>query len=183
MYISFKTGQQVKVNEKHYDFNLDLAHRVSSQSKDADTKVGCVVTDEDFVLISSGYNGPNRQADDEHFNFTRKEVPLTLFGNYEHLGLKDEKRILAKHPFMIHAEINALVNCTNRKSFKDSIVFVTHYCCTTCFNTLIQSKVKRIVMDDNKHSAFDSMLPEILFLMENSKLPEDFVLIRKNLQI
>lgn len=179
-YQNIITGEFITVPEKHYDFNLAMADMVAQKSKDENTKVGCVVTDENFVIISTGYNGPNRKAFDTNFNFSREPKKVSLMRNYPHLDLVNCSFVLEKHSFMMHAEINAMVNCTNRNAMKDSIVFVTHYTCTPCLNTLIQSGVKRIVVADNKHSAYQMMLPQILYLMENSLLPPDFFLVQKN---
>lgn len=177
-YISFKTGLEVFVDNKHYDFNLNMANIISTQSKDQGTKVGCVVTDNNFVIISTGYNGPNRSADDSEYNFSREPKKYFFYREYKHLGLTDTFFMVKKNPYMIHAEMNAIVNCTNRNAMKDSIVFVTHYCCTNCLNTLIQAGVKRIVVDNKAHSAFQETLSELIFLVENSRLHDDFLLIR-----
>lgn len=178
-YQNIITGEFVTVPEKHYDFNLAMAEMVAQKSKDESTKVGCVVTDENFVIISTGYNGPNRKAFDQYFNFSREPKKQSLMKQYPHLDLKDCSFIIEKNTYMLHAEINAMVNCTNRNAMKDSVVFVTHYTCVNCLNTLIQSGVKRIVVADNKHSAYQLMLTQILFLMENCLLPPDFFLIQK----
>ena len=169
MYIDIMTGEEVKVNEKQFDFYIDMAYMFASKSKDEGSKVGCVVTDSNYVVITSGYNGPNRDADDKYFNFTRTVKKQMLMKRYEHLGLESHEVSVDKNSFMIHAEMNALVNCSNRNNMKDSIVFVTHYCCTTCLNTLIQAGVKKIVVADNKHSAFVQTLPSLLFLLEKSR--------------
>lgn len=177
-YKNIITGCDVSVPVKHYDFNLNMASMVAQKSKDEYSKVGCVVTDENFVIISTGYNGPNRMANDRSFNFTREPKVKYLTNNYSHLGLDINSFVLEKNTMMLHAEINAIVNCTNRNAMKDSIVFVTHYTCVNCLNTLIQAGVKRIVVADNRHSAFLEMLPQILYLMENCSLPEDFFLVQ-----
>ena len=179
-YQNIITGCDVSVPKKHYDFSLNMAACVATKSKDEFSKVGCVVTDENFVIISTGYNGPNRMARDMCFNFTRTPKLKVLQNRYPHLDLDFSTLNLEKNTMMIHAEINALVNCTNKNSMKDSIVFVTHYTCVNCLNTLIQAGVKRIVVEDNKHSAFKDTLPQLLYLLENSSVPEDFFLVHKN---
>lgn len=178
-YYNFLTNAEVRVNTKQYDFNLEMAEKLSTRSKDQNTKVGCIITDVDSVIVSSGYNGPNRHAFDSYYNFTTTEKETVLREHYKHLGVVDRKIKLSKNPFMIHAEMNAILSCSDKKSLDGSIVFVTHYCCVNCLNSLIQSKVGRIVMCDKKHSKYAEMLPDILFLLENSEIPRDFILVQR----
>ena len=178
-YYNFLTNNEVNVNTKLYDFNMEIADKLSTRSKDENTKVGCVITDKDSVIVSSGYNGPNRHAFDSCYNFTTTDKYVVLAAQYKHLDLPNRSIVLKKNPFMIHAEMNAILSCTDKKSLEGSIVFVTHCCCISCLNSLIQSKVGRIVMGDRKHSKYTEMLPDILFLLENSEIPRDFILIQK----
>lgn len=177
-YMNLLTGNEVIVKTQHYDHAIEQAVLASKKSKDKFSKVGCVVTDKNFVTISTGYNGPNRKAVDERFNFDRTGRVGLLTREYNHLNITDKRFTLLKNPFMVHAEINALVNCTNRNAFNDALVFLTHYTCVSCLNTLIQANVRQIIVQDNKHSAYQEMLPELLYLLENSKIPENFYLVQ-----
>ena len=176
-YIDIITGREVSVPVKHYDFQLDLAHFQAKRSKDEDTKVGCVITDNNMFEVSMGYNGPNHKAKDNYFNMSRTPQKSTFKNDYSYLGL-DRNVTLNKHPFIIHAEMNAIMKCTNVDKLKGSIAFVTHHTCTTCLNTLIQAGVGRVVVDDNRHSGYTQMLPEILYLLENSDVPNGYYIVR-----
>jgi len=107
------------------DYFLGLAKVVSQRSHDVQTQHGCVITDKNNRILGLGYNGFPRGLDDKLLPNTRPD----------------------KYPWMIHAERNALSNCTIRPD--DGIAYVTGQCCNDCIMALWQEGVKKVVMTTN----------------------------------
>jgi len=104
---------------------MDMAWHVSTWSKDNSTKVGCVITDEENTIKSLGYNGHPRNLNDE---------------------VKERNERPEKYMYVVHAEINAIVNATrNGVSLKDSIMYCTYFPCNECAKAIINSGIKAVV--------------------------------------
>ena len=102
---------------------LELAHVISTWSKDPSTQVGCVIVRPNRTIVSLGFNGFPRGVED------------TL----ERLGDK-----LFKHECVVHAEENALLTA------RESVFGYTLYCspvmpCSRCAAKIIQAGIKRVV--------------------------------------
>jgi len=125
------------------NYFLGLAKVVSQRSHDVQTQHGCVITDSNNRILGLGYNGFPRGLSDEFLPNTRPD----------------------KYPWMIHAERNALSNCTIRP--ENGIAYVTGQCCNDCIMALWQEGVKKVVMtkqhgthlfDDNAQKIFDTFV-------------------------
>lgn len=104
---------------------IRLAKEVSIWSKDPSTKIGCVIVDNNRKLIGTGYNG----------------FPQ---------GISDDERLCEKHlklPLIIHAEMNALLNCLDSgTSVKNAHMYIFGLPpCSECTKHIIQSGIKRVV--------------------------------------
>lgn len=103
--------------------HLMMAIIVAMRSDDAQTKCGCVLTTADHTILSTGFNGFVRGAD------------ASLLPN-----LRPEK-----YPFMIHGEMNALLNCARMgKSTINGIAYISGQPCVHCTQSLIQGGIKSI---------------------------------------
>jgi dCMP deaminase len=120
------------------NYFLGLAKVVSQRSHDSQTQHGCVITDKDHRILGVGYNGFPRDLPDHLLPTTRPE----------------------KYPWMIHAERNALSNCTIRP--ENGIAYVTGQCCNDCIMALWQEGVTTVFME-KKHGThlFDEKQQEI----------------------
>lgn len=105
---------------KHEVF-MNIAEEVSRLSHDKHTKVGCVITDQEYRIISTGFNGLPSKWTDSIEKFL--ERPL-------------------KYTFMSHAESNCIHNA--KRDLEDSIAFITHYPCIGCLIDMWQSGVKTV---------------------------------------
>lgn len=115
-----------------------LALVASQRSHDIQTQHGCVITDSSNRILGIGYNGFPRNLNDELLPKVRPE----------------------KYPWMIHAERNALSNCTIRP--ENGIAYVTGQCCNDCIMALHQEGVKKVVMINNHGThLFDDTQKEI----------------------
>ncbi len=104
---------------------LDLCDVVAGWSKDPSTKVGAVITDNDNRVISVGYNGFPRKADDK--NKERYERPL-------------------KYRWTEHAERNAIYNAAKiGVSTDEATMYIRWFPCTDCARGIIQSGIKKLV--------------------------------------
>lgn len=104
------------------NYFLCLAKLASCRSHDIHTKHGCVITDFNNRILGVGYNGFPRSLPDSELPTTRPE----------------------KYAWMVHAERNALANCTQRP--ENGIAYVTGQCCNDCTISLWQAGVKEIFM-------------------------------------
>jgi dCMP deaminase len=106
---------------------LGSAHHIAMWSKDPSTKVGCVIVDDDRVIVSTGYNGLPRGVDDSRLE--RMARP-------------------AKYLWTSHAEENAVAQAARTGGvLSGSTAYVTHQPCARCARILIQAGVRRIVVD------------------------------------
>ena len=107
------------------NYFLGLAKVVSQRSHDIQTQHGCVITDKNHRILSLGYNGFPRNLPDDVLPNIRPD----------------------KYPWMIHAERNALSNCTIRP--EDGIAYITGQSCNDCIMALWQEGVRTVVMAQN----------------------------------
>ena len=104
---------------------LTLAKNISTWSKDPSTQVGCLITDLNNRPISWGYNGFPRNIRDDNYRLNSRQI---------------------KSNYIIHAEVNAILNCRNIKDLKNSILYV-YPCppCNECAKIISQVEIKKIV--------------------------------------
>ena len=108
------------------DHFLAQAFITSLRSPDAQTKCGCLLVDRDNkIILGQGYNGFPRGLDDKELPRTRPD----------------------KYPWMIHAEVNAILNCCQRP--KNSIAYITTAPCFNCLLLMWQAGVKEIIYAKN----------------------------------
>ena len=176
-YYNFLTNNEVNVNTKLYDFNMEIAEKLSTRSKDENTKVGCVITDKDSVIVSSGYNGPNRHAFDSCYNFTTTDKYVVLAAQYKHLDLPNRSIVLKKNPFMIHAEMNAILQCAKfGVQTDDAEIYVTHFPCLKCTQSIIQAGIRKIyyLHDYHNHPYAKQLLKQANIETIKGEIPSDF---------
>lgn len=111
---------------------IKIAEDVAQWSKDRSTKVGCVIVDDNRIILATGYNGFPRGIDDDIDE--RHERP-------------------AKYSYTEHAERNALYSAArNGIKLEGSTIYVTWLPCVDCTRGIIQSGIKKIVtkkLDEN----------------------------------
>ena len=102
---------------------LEMAEQVATRSKDPSTKVGCVISTEDKVVVATGYNGIPRDVLDKP---ERMERP-------------------AKYLWTSHAEENAVAMAARVGSrLRGGHAFVTHMPCCRCARMLIQAGISTV---------------------------------------
>ena len=111
-----------------------LAIVVSLRSKDPNNRVGAVIVDKEYRIISTGYNGLTLGMDDNMFDWTSS-------------GEKTNDFMKIKDYFVVHAERNAILNYIRKggKSLEDCTLYVTWFPCVECAKEIIQSGIKKVV--------------------------------------
>ena len=106
---------------------MGVALLSAKRSKDPSTQVGACVVNQDKRIIGIGYNGFPTGCSDDVFPW----------------GKTDENSLNTKYPYVVHAEPNAILNCTS--NIKGATLYVTLFPCNECAKLIIQSGIKHIV--------------------------------------
>lgn len=143
---------------------LAVSSAIAGLCKDNKHQVGCTLVRKNRV-VGIGYNGmPSKIGNDSVSWHDGVPIYNHTTGDDPHLGLKyltrmyskvtsrDEGYINTKTPYVVHAEINALLNAlSGGSSVEDATAYVTLSPCSDCACALIQAGVKRIVFMDGSN--------------------------------
>ena len=122
------------------EFFMSQAALTSGRSKDPNSQVGACIVGKDNRILSLGYNGSPNSWEDDEFPWDRDH--------------EDPK--LNKYPYVIHAEMNALLNYKgDNKDLEGSTVYVTLFPCHECAKFLSQAGIKRVVYLSDKYKDTD----------------------------
>ena len=117
---------------------MSVAILASMRSKDPSTQVGACIVSQNNIILSTGYNGFPIGCSDDEFPWDREG---------------DEN----KYPFVVHAELNAILNA-NGKSLKGSKIYVDLFPCNECAKAIIQSGISEIVYLRDKYANTPAVL-------------------------
>ena len=119
----------------------------SGRSKDPNSQVGACIVGKNNRILSLGYNGAPNQWEDDKFPWDRDNEEA-----------KDNK-----YPYVIHAEMNALLNYKgDNKDLEGATVFVTLFPCHECAKFLAQAGIKRVVyLSDKYKDTEDNIMSKI----------------------
>lgn len=130
---------------KHLKF-LGHAKASAALSKDPSTKVGAVALDDDFDVVSTGYNGFARGVNDDPERYADREF---------------------KYRLIVHAEANLVAQAArNGRSLKGCTVILTSlFPCSACASLLVQAGVKCIIAPvvDNERWAEEAKYARLIF--------------------
>ena len=117
------------------DYFMNVAILTSLRSKDKNTKVGATLVDSNNRIIGCGYNGLPSHLDESKFPTSRdSSLPYNA----------------TKYAYTIHAEMNALLNCTVY-DLKNSKLYVTLFPCCDCVKMILQKGISEIVYLSDKY--------------------------------
>lgn len=119
------------------DYFMGIAILSGLRSKDPNTKVGACIVNENKKIVGIGYNGFPHGCDDDSF-------PWEVSEDYKE----------CKYAYVVHAELNAILNSS--ASLDGCSIYVSHFPCNECAKAIIQSKIKRVIYEFDKHSGSDS---------------------------
>ncbi len=118
------------------EYFMGLAHLSAKRSKDPNTQVGAAIVSPEHRVVGIGYNGFPNGCDDDEFPWEREgEFACT------------------KYPFVVHAELNAILNSTTNLS--GCSIYVSLFPCNECAKAIIQSGISRIVYESDKYADTD----------------------------
>ena len=115
------------------EYFMGVAMLAARRSKDPSTQVGACIVSQDNIIISTGYNGMPKGCSDDEFPWDRS-------------GAENE----AKYPYVVHAELNAVLNA-NGRDLRGSKLYVALFPCNECAKAIIQSGIREIVYLSDKY--------------------------------
>ena len=110
------------------------AHR----SKDPSTQVGACIVSPENIIISTGYNGMPKGCSDDEFPWNRDGEDT-------------------KYPYVVHAELNAILNA-NGRDLRGSRIYVALFPCNECAKAIIQSGIREVVYLSDKYATTPTTL-------------------------
>ena len=128
------------------DYFMGIALLAAKRSKDPNTQVGACIVSGDApngfnhnTILSVGYNGLPIGCSDDHFPWGR-----------------DGDFLDTKYPFVVHAELNAILNARG-KSLVGSKIYVALFPCNECCKAIIQSGIREVIYLSNKYADSDAV--------------------------
>ena len=113
------------------EYFMGVAMLAARRSKDPNTQVGACIVSPDNIIISTGYNGMPKGCSDDEFPWEREGIET-------------------KYPYVVHAELNAILNA-NGRDLRGSKLYVALFPCNECAKAIIQSGVKEVVYLSDKY--------------------------------
>lgn len=95
------------------EYFMGLAHLSAMRSKDPSTQVGAVIVDQEHKVVGIGYNGLPIGCSDDEFPWDREGGMLET-----------------KYAFVVHAELNAILNST--RDLHGCTLYVSLFPCNEC---------------------------------------------------
>ena len=115
------------------EYFMGVALLAAERSKDPSTQVGACIIDNNNRIISTGYNGFPKGCSDDEFPWNR-----------------DAAAGETKYPFVVHAELNAILNARG-KSLSGSKVYVALFPCNECAKAIIQAGISEVIYLSDKY--------------------------------
>lgn len=114
------------------EYFMGVALLAAKRSKDPNTQVGACIVDSNNVILTTGYNGFPIGCSDDEFPWDREGE-------------------ITKYPFVVHAELNAILNASG-KSLRGARLYVALFPCNECAKAIIQSGISEVVYLSDKYS-------------------------------
>ena len=114
------------------EYFMGVAMLAAGRSKDPNTQVGACIVSPENIIISTGYNGMPKGCSDDTFPWARTGEET-------------------KYPFVVHAELNAILNA-NGRDLRGSRLYVALFPCNECAKAIIQSGVREVLYLSDKYA-------------------------------
>ena len=121
------------------EYFMGVAKLSAMRSKDPSTQVGACIVSQDNKILSMGYNGFPKGCSDDEFPWE-----------------KEGEMLNTKYPFVVHAELNAILNAKG-KDLSGCKIYVALFPCNECAKAIIQSGISEVVYLSDKYSNTDSV--------------------------
>ena len=115
------------------EYFMGVALLAAQRSKDPSTQVGACIVDNSNRILSTGYNGFPHGCSDDDFPWNR-----------------DSSLGETKYPYVVHAELNSILNASGKSLFNAKI-YVALFPCNECAKAIIQSGIKEVVYLSDKY--------------------------------
>lgn len=122
------------------EYFMGVALLAAMRSKDPSTQVGACIVDNENRILSTGYNGFPSGCSDDDFPWERE-------GDF----------CETKYPFVVHAELNAILNA-HGKNLAGAKIYVALFPCNECAKAIIQCGIKEIIYLSDKYATTDGTL-------------------------
>ena len=120
------------------EYFMGIAMLAAKRSKDPSTQVGACIVSDDNSIISTGYNGMPKGCSDDEFPWDRTGEET-------------------KYPYVVHAELNAILNASGR-DLRGSRIYVALFPCNECAKAIIQSGIKEVLYLSDKYATTPATL-------------------------
>ena len=120
------------------EYFMGVAMLAACRSKDPSTQVGACIVSQDNIIVSTGYNGMPKGCSDDEFPWNRD-------------GEEN------KYPFVVHAELNAILNA-NGRNLRGCKIYVALFPCNECAKAIIQSGIREIYYLSDKYATTPTTL-------------------------
>ena len=114
------------------EYFMGVALLAAMRSKDPNTQVGCCIVDAEKRILSTGYNGFPTGCSDDEFPWDRTGEET-------------------KYPFVVHAELNAILNA-HGKNLVGARLYVALFPCNECAKAIIQSGIREVIYLSDKYA-------------------------------
>ena len=121
------------------DYFMSVALLSGKRSKDPNTQVGACIVNKNNVIESIGYNGLPKGCSDDEFPWE-----------------KEGEMLNTKYHFVVHAELNAILNAKG-KDLSGCKIYVALFPCNECAKAIIQSGISEVVYLSDKYANTDSV--------------------------
>ena len=121
------------------DYFMAVALLSSKRSKDPITQVGACIVNASNIIESIGYNGLPKGCSDDDYPWEREGNALDT-----------------KYPFVVHAELNAILN-SKGKDLSSCRIYVALFPCNECAKAIIQSGITEVVYLSDKYADTDAV--------------------------
>ena len=116
------------------EYFMGVAKLSAFRSKDPNTKVGACIVTPDQRIVGVGYNGFPKGCEDDEFPWVNK-------GEFTE----------TKYPYVVHAELNAILNYRGG-SLEGAKIYVTLFPCNECAKAIIQCGIKEVFYLSDKYA-------------------------------
>lgn len=137
------------------DYFMSVALLSGKRSKDPNTQVGACIVNKNNIIESIGYNGLPKGCSDDEFPWGKEGETLNT-----------------KYPFVVHAELNAILNAKG-KDLSGCRIYVALFPCNECAKAIIQSGISEVVYLSDKYANTDSVkASKLMFKCAGVKLKQ-----------
>lgn len=113
---------------------MGVALLAAARSKDSRKRNGACIASDDQKILGVGYNGLPRGCDDDDPAYWQDD---------------DADPLQSRHSYIVHAEVNAILNCVVLP-LRHGTIYATQFPCPRCTQSIIQVGIRRVVYLDKK---------------------------------